>query len=62
MAFQSGTDRLACPDCGAPHDARWERIPVRDWQLLRCQNCHGVLVQGNSVKDYVSVTLAKDLP
>ena len=60
MAFQSGTDRLACPDCGTEHDARWERIPVRDWQLLRCQNCQGLLVQGRTVKDYVSVILVLD--
>ena len=60
MGFETGTDRLTCPDCGAKHKAKWERMPLREWQRHRCQKCDSVLVQGNSVKDYVSVILAAD--
>lgn len=60
MAFESGTDRLTCPECGAKHNAKWERIPVREWQVHRCQKCDGVLLKRSSVKDYVSVTFAAD--
>ena len=57
MAFETGTNRLICPDCGAVHKARWERIPLREWQQHECQKCPGYLIRGSSVRDYVQITL-----
>lgn len=57
MAFETGTDRLTCPDCGAEHDAEWHRMPVRERQIHRCQVCFVAMFSGNTVKDYVRVTL-----
>lgn len=60
MAFETGTDRLTCPSCGAQHDADWHRMPVKEHQICRCHLCFAALVQGRSVKDYVRVTLVTD--
>lgn len=57
MAFETGTDRLTCSECGAKHDADWHRMPFKEHQIHRCHVCFAPLVQGASVKDYVRVTL-----
>jgi hypothetical protein len=57
MAFEEGTDRLVCPACGAAHVAKWSRIPVREWQTIRCESCQGILFYGRAVRDYFEVYL-----
>lgn len=60
MAFETGTDRLTCPECGAQHDAKWHRMPFKEHQVQLCHACSTPLIQGNSVKDYVRVVLVSD--
>lgn len=55
MAFEEGKKVLACPSCNAQHLAKWSRMPVREYQCIRCQMCGGVLVEGKSVIDYYEV-------
>lgn len=57
MAFEDKVAVIACPACKASHRAKWARLPVRDWQMVRCAVCDGVLVAGKSVKFYYEVTL-----
>jgi hypothetical protein len=59
MAFEEGADRLTCPACGAEHIARWSRTPVREWQLIRCKSCPGILLQMKTVHDYFDLELCK---
>lgn len=58
MAFEEGTERLACPECGAEHIARWYRLPVRDAFHLKCRKCGETLQSGKGVRDYTRVELA----
>jgi len=55
MAFEERTDTLTCAACDTMHSARWHRLPVREWQRIACQVCGGIMVEGNSIRDYVQV-------
>lgn len=57
MAFEESSGRLTCPSCGAEHEAKWSRMPVRERATLRCQACRSVLYEGSTVRDYYQVTL-----
>lgn len=59
MAFEEGTNRLICPNCGGNHLARWSRTPVREWQTIRCKSCLGILLNMKTVHDYFDVELCK---
>jgi hypothetical protein len=59
MAFEEGTDRLICPDCGAEHVAKWSRMPVREMQTVGCKACGGILFKGRTVHDYFEVDLGQ---
>lgn len=57
MAFQEGTETITCPHCGAKHEARWYRLPVRDRYSIKCQGCGGILAEGKGLRDYLSVRM-----
>lgn len=58
MAFQEGTEEIACRACGAVHTARWYRLPVREPLTIRCKSCGGVAYAANTIRDYTDVELA----
>ena len=60
MAFEEGTEILACQGCGTEHSARWSRMPVREWQRVDCSKCGEALVQGRSTRDYFQVSNLAD--
>jgi len=55
MAFEERTDTLTCEACGTVHSAYWHRLPVREWQMVRCHVCGEIMIEGKSIKDYVAV-------
>lgn len=57
MGFEAGTEVLTCPRCGTVHQARWERMPVREIQTVSCEACTAVMFSGKSVKDYVAISI-----
>lgn len=57
MAFESGTDRLVCTACGVAHEAKWERLPVRENQIVRCRACAATMVSGRLNRDYAAVRI-----
>lgn len=58
MAFETGTEELTCPSCGARHLVRWSRMPVREQTTIRCIACKAVAYQAKTVRDYYDVRLA----
>lgn len=60
MAFEDGTSRKECPECGAWHELKWSRMPVREWATVRCQVCAAFVVNGKTLHDYHQVTLLDD--
>lgn len=58
MAFETGTDELVCPSCGAKHVAKWSRMPVREHMTIRCKACGAIAHQSKTVRDYYDVMLA----
>lgn len=59
MAFQEGIETLICPHCAAHHKATWQRLPVRDEQLVRCKRCRKPVLQGKGIRDYFDVELTE---
>lgn len=59
MAFEHGTERLTCKGCGATHEAKWSRMPVRESSTIACLACDGVLFSGKGLRDYYQVRLAE---
>jgi predicted RNA-binding Zn-ribbon protein involved in translation (DUF1610 family) len=62
MAFQQGTQRMTCPECGAEHDVPWDRIPLREPFHLTCRACGGVLAKGKGIQDFGTPRLVKYKP
>lgn len=58
MAFETGTEMLACRACSAMHVAKWSRMPVREPIAIQCQSCGAIAHQTTTVRDYYEVTLA----
>ncbi len=58
MAFESRTDRLVCPACGVAHEAKCERLPVRENQIVRCRACAATMISGRLNRNYVAVCIA----
>ena len=52
MAFEEHTEQQACPECGALHELRSFRIPVREYVKVQCLACKGTILSGKSVRDY----------
>lgn len=52
MAFENRVERMNCPRCGTVHDVPWDRMPVREPQMVRCNECLAVMFSGRSTKDY----------
>jgi len=52
MAFERKVDRLTCPRCGTLHDVPWDRLPVREPQMVQCNKCLAVMSSGKSIRDY----------
>lgn len=59
MPFETGTSQLTCPKCGTVHNAKWERMTVREHQIVRCHECFAVMVNGASTRDYLAVEAVK---
>jgi hypothetical protein len=57
MAFEEGTLPFTCATCNAKHEVSWSRMPVREWQTIRCKVCDGILFQGSTVRDFIDVNL-----
>lgn len=60
MAFQEGNDQIVCRACGAVHDARWSRMPLREHTTIRCLACREIAYQGTTIRDFFDLTLAQD--
>jgi len=58
VAFEEGVQEAVCFSCGAVHDLRWSRMPVREEACVRCLACRTILVRANTVRDYYEVRLA----
>ena len=59
MAFETGTETLACPTCSAKHVALWSRMPVKELATVHCQACGGIVHRSNTVRDYYDVQLTE---
>lgn len=57
MAFEEGTEELACRACGAVHKLRWSRCIVRERSTVNCIKCEGIVYEGKGLRDYYSVRL-----
>ena len=57
MAFEYGKATLTCSTCGAVHETKWSRMPVRELQTVPCSRCKGVLYQENGLRDHYEVKL-----
>lgn len=57
MAFEVRTEQMVCRSCGAGHNLKWSRMPVRERATVKCKGCDSVLFAGNTVRDYYEVNL-----
>jgi predicted Zn finger-like uncharacterized protein len=60
MGFETKVDRLTCPRCGTVHDVPWDRLPMREPQMVRCNACLAVMFSGRSTRDYGAGMVVKE--
>lgn len=60
MAFEEGTEKITCPDCGMLHKAKWYRLPVREPIKVHCKACDAVMRSAKTVRDYYDVQQLTD--
>ena len=58
MAFQEGNGQITCRACGAVHDVRWSRMPVRERTVIQCLVCRDIAYEGTTHRDFISVRVA----